>query len=107
MTVVETPVKAGRNNIVADLIAGITTALVTIPDGMASAILAGVNPLNGLNALMVGTPVAALLASSQFMFVANTRTETIELIGIDRAYRAEPEVFAAARKAVRDAQRQD
>ena len=72
MTTTAAPAKAERNNLVSDLIAGVTTALVTIPDGMASAILAGVNPLNGLYALMVGTPVAALLASSQFMFVANT-----------------------------------
>jgi SulP family sulfate permease len=72
MTIAETSARPGRNNLVSDLFAGITTALVTIPDGMASAILAGVNPLNGLYALMVGTPVAALLASSQFMFVANT-----------------------------------
>jgi sulfate permease, SulP family len=36
-----------------------------------------------------------------------THTETIELIGIDRAYRAEPEVFAATRKAVHDAERQN
>jgi hypothetical protein len=35
-----------------------------------------------------------------------TRTETIELIGIDRAYRAEPEVFAATRRAVREVQQQ-
>ena len=35
-----------------------------------------------------------------------THTETIELIGIDRAYRAEPEVFAATRRAVRDTQKQ-
>ncbi len=35
-----------------------------------------------------------------------THTETLELIGIDRAYRAEPEVFAATRRAVRDAQKQ-
>jgi len=35
-----------------------------------------------------------------------THTETIELIGIDRAYRAEPEVFAATRRAVRDVQKQ-
>ena len=34
-----------------------------------------------------------------------THTETIELIGIDRAYRADPEVFAATRKAVHDAQK--
>ena len=61
-----------RNTLPGDLTAGTTTALVTIPDGMASAILAGVNPVNGLYALMVGTPVAALTMSSQFMYVANT-----------------------------------
>ncbi len=72
MTTAETTVRTGRSNLISDLIAGVTTALVTIPDGMASAILAGVNPLNGLYALMVGTPIAALLASSQFMYVANT-----------------------------------
>ncbi len=59
-------------NIVADLTAGLTTALVTIPDGMASAILAGVNPIHGLYALMTGTPVAAFLTSSQFMYVSLT-----------------------------------
>ncbi len=72
MTTTTAPVKASQRGPGGDLTAGITTALVTIPDAMASAILAGVNPLNGLYALMVGTPVAALLASSQFMYVANT-----------------------------------
>lgn len=56
----------------ADLSAGLTTALVAIPDGIASAILAGLNPIHGLYALMIGTPIAAMLASSQFMYVANT-----------------------------------
>lgn len=56
----------------ADLSAGMTTALVAIPDGIASAILAGLNPIHGLYALMIGTPIAAMLASSQFMYVANT-----------------------------------
>lgn len=56
----------------ADLSAGLTTALVAIPDGIASAILAGLNPIHGLYALMIGTPVAAILASSHFMYVANT-----------------------------------
>ena len=36
----------------ADLTAGLTTALVTIPDGLASAILAGVNPVQGLYSLI-------------------------------------------------------
>lgn len=56
----------------ADLSAGLTTALVAIPDGIASAILAGLNPIHGLYALMIGTPIAAMLASSHFMVVANT-----------------------------------
>lgn len=56
----------------ADASAGLTTALVAIPDGIASAILAGLNPVYGLYALMIGTPIAAALASSQFMYVANT-----------------------------------
>ncbi|MHB1402368.1 MAG: SulP family inorganic anion transporter [Thiobacillus sp.] len=56
----------------ADLSAGLTTALAAIPDGIASAILAGLNPIHGLYALMIGTPIAAMLASSHFMYVANT-----------------------------------
>lgn len=55
-----------------DLSAGLTTALVAIPDGIASAMLAGLNPIHGLYALMIGTPIAAMLASSHFMYVANT-----------------------------------
>jgi len=66
------PFNYNPRNLTADLIAGITTALVTIPDGLASAILAGVNPVHGLYGLMVGTPLAALTLSSQYMFVANT-----------------------------------
>jgi SulP family sulfate permease len=72
MTTTEAPVKAGRSGLVANLTAGFTTALVTIPDAMATAILAGVSPINGLYSLMVGMPIAALLASSQFMVVATT-----------------------------------
>ena len=72
MTATEAPVKAGRRNLVANLTSGITVALVTIPDAMATAILAGVSPINGLYSLMVGMPIAALLVSSQFMVVATT-----------------------------------
>jgi len=67
-----TALKYNPKNLASDLTAGITTALVTIPDGLASAILAGVNPVHGLYGLMVGTPIAALTLSSQFMYVANT-----------------------------------
>ncbi|NDP47352.1 MAG: SulP family inorganic anion transporter [Sulfuriferula multivorans] len=55
-----------------DLSSGLTTTLVTIPDALASAVLAGLNPVYGLYAVMIGTPVAALAMSSQLMYVANT-----------------------------------
>lgn len=47
----------------ADLPAGLTTALVAIPDGIASAILAGLNPKHGHYAPMIGTPIAAMQAA--------------------------------------------
>ena len=56
----------------ADLIAGLTAGIANIPDAMASAILAGTNPVYGLYGLMTGTPVGALLTSSQFLAVAVT-----------------------------------
>ena len=55
-----------------DLIAGITNAVTNIPDAMASAVLAGLNPIQGLYAIMIGTPVSALTTSSQLMTVAVT-----------------------------------
>jgi SulP family sulfate permease len=55
-----------------DLLAGLVGALTSIPDAMASAILAGLNPIQGLYAIMVGTPVGALATSSVFMTIAVT-----------------------------------
>ena len=55
-----------------DLSAGLTIALVQIPDAMASAILAMVKPVNGLNTLILGTPIGALFAGSVFMTVTTT-----------------------------------
>jgi len=47
-------------------------AIVSIPDAIASAFLAGVNPIHGFNALIVGTPVGSLFASSHFMNISLT-----------------------------------
>jgi MFS superfamily sulfate permease-like transporter len=38
-----------RRDVKNELIAGLTTGLVQVPDAMASAILAAVKPVNGLN----------------------------------------------------------
>lgn len=61
-----------RGNLVPDMIAGLTTGVANIPDAMASAVLAGANPVQGLYAIMIGTPLGALFGSSAFMNVATT-----------------------------------
>jgi SulP family sulfate permease len=61
-----------REDLRGDLSAGLTNGLVQIPDAMASAILALVRPVNGLNTLVLGTPIGALFAGSVFMTVATT-----------------------------------
>jgi hypothetical protein len=50
-----------------DALAAVTTGVANVPDGMASAVLAGVNPVYGIYSLIVGTPVAALGSSTQLM----------------------------------------
>lgn len=55
-----------------DLAAGFTNAIVGIPSAMGHALLASVNPVSGLLALAVGTPVAALFTSSIYMNISTT-----------------------------------
>jgi sulfate permease, SulP family len=61
-----------RPTLRSDLTAGLIAAVPAIPDAMASGILAGVGPLHGLYAVMVGTPVAALSTGSVYMAVVTT-----------------------------------
>jgi SulP family sulfate permease len=61
-----------RDSMLADLVAGLTTGVANIPDAMASGVLAGINPVQGLYAVMVGTPLGALFSSSAFMNIAAT-----------------------------------
>ncbi len=58
--------------ILSDLIAGMTLAIVKVPQAMANAVLASVNPVAGLYALMVAMPIGALFSSSAFMNVSTT-----------------------------------
>jgi len=59
-------------NLPADLASGAVGALIAIPDAIASALLAGVNPTYAFNALMTGTPIGALFSSSHFMSIGLT-----------------------------------
>ena len=55
-----------------DLLAGLTFALVNIPQAMAHALLAAVNPVLGLYTLMLAIPVGAVFTSAVFMNVSTT-----------------------------------
>ena len=55
-----------------DAVAGLVLGVQSIPDGLATGVLAGVNPLAGLYAYLVGTVAGSLSTSSVFMVVQGT-----------------------------------
>ena len=61
-----------RRHLVSDLISGLTFAVVNVPQAMAHALLAMVNPVLGIYTLMVAVPVGAIFTSSVFMNVSST-----------------------------------
>lgn len=61
-----------RRTAARDLGAGTVLGLVSVPDGLAAGLLAGLNPLAGLYGYLVGTVTGALFTSSAFMCVQAT-----------------------------------
>jgi SulP family sulfate permease len=64
--------KPQRENLSSDLIAGLTFAVVNVPQAMAHALLAMVNPVFGIYTLMVAVPIGAIFTSSVYMNVSTT-----------------------------------
>ncbi len=61
-----------RGQIIADLLAGLTFAVINVPQAMGNALLATVNPALGLHTLMIATPIGALFTSSVYMNISTT-----------------------------------
>ena len=61
-----------RKTISSDFIAGLTLAIESIPDSMATALLAGISPLTGVYTMIVATPIGAMFTSSVMMHVSTT-----------------------------------
>ena len=59
-------------NILTDITAAFTVGIASIPDSMASALLAGINPLAGLYTMIIATPIGALFTSSEMMHISTT-----------------------------------
>lgn len=60
-----------------DAIAGLNGALASVPDGMATGLLVGVNPIYGLFACIGGPIVGGLLSSSALMVVATSSSSAL------------------------------
>jgi sulfate permease, SulP family len=86
-----TELRPRRRALPADVGAGVTLAVALLPDGMAAAVLAGVNPVHGLFAAMFGPVVGALTTGSTFMTV--TATAALAL-GVGEALRGRASVAA-------------
>ncbi len=61
-----------RDTLREDSVAGLVLGVQSVPDGLATGLLAGVNPLAGLYAYMVGTFTGALVTGSSFMAIQGT-----------------------------------
>ena len=75
-----------RRNVAGDVAAGVTLGIESIPDAMASGVLAGVNPIFALYAVMLATPVGALFASSVFMSVQTTSALSLLVADVPRVH---------------------
>jgi SulP family sulfate permease len=60
-----------------DIVAGLINAVVSVPDGLASAALAGVNPIYGLYTSVAAPIAGSLLVSAQLMQISTTSASAL------------------------------
>ena len=64
--------RASKRELRGDVVAGLPSAIGSVPDGMAAAILAGVSPVQGLYASFAGPTVGGVFASTKLMVITTT-----------------------------------
>ncbi|HET8988378.1 MAG TPA: SulP family inorganic anion transporter [Humibacillus sp.] len=74
-----------------DATAGVVLGIESVPDGLASGLLAGVNPLAGLYAYLFGMVGAAFVTSSTFMVVQATGAMSLVVADAGLGSRPDPE----------------
>src|SRR5207244_6167682 len=73
-----------------DLLAGVTTGILAVPQGIAFALIAHVPPEHGLYAMIVPTIVAVLIRSSQFLVSGSTNTSALVIGALVADFSAGP-----------------
>jgi len=75
-----------RGKFRADLTAGLTVAMVVIPQSMAYAAIAGVNPIYGLFTAIIPTIIGALFGSFQYLITGPTNPTALVTASVLMAY---------------------
>jgi SulP family sulfate permease len=65
-------VRPERSNLRGEVLAGLPGAISSVPDGMAAAVLAGVNPVQGLYASFAGPVAGGLTSNTRLMVITTT-----------------------------------
>lgn len=68
---------SGGASLYRDALAGLSAAMNGVPDGMAGGLLAGVNPIHGLYANIVGPLVGGMLASTALLMITTTSAASL------------------------------
>jgi sulfate permease, SulP family len=79
-----------------DLTAGVTLGLVSVPDGLAMGLLAGLSPVAGLYGYLVGTLAGAFATSSVLMSVQATGAMAVLIADVPALHGAEDPARALA-----------
>jgi sulfate permease, SulP family len=66
------PLCSDRTSLTKDAVAGLPGAIGSVPDGMAAAVLVGVNPIFGLYASVTGPVIGGVLTSTELALIAPT-----------------------------------
>ncbi len=82
------PVETRFVNLRYDLVAGSVLGIESVPDGLATGLLAGVNPLAGVYGYMVGVVGGAVATSSVFMAVQGTGAMAILVADVGAVHHA-------------------
>jgi SulP family sulfate permease len=71
-----------------DAVAGLVLGIQSVPAGLANGLLAGVNPLAGLYAYLVGPAAGALATSSAFMAIQGTGAMAVVIADVPEVHTA-------------------
>jgi sulfate permease, SulP family len=85
-----------KRNLTADLLAGLTFAVVNVPQSMAHALMATINPVQGIFTLIAAMPVGALFTSSVFMNVSTTSALAVAVGSSLAGYSGDQKIQALA-----------